>query len=361
MKIGILTFHAADNHGGVLQCMALQNMVSQIIGSDNVEIVDFPLPGSNPIIDGDNTDELTRKRICRLDRFKAFRNNNLRLSDYTYKGADELKTTRYDAIIVGSDQVWNRSIISGLEDVYFLKWGSEACKISYAASIGYSGDSCEYALWLQNNTMEFDSISVREHSSVTLFGDRADRIAYCLDPTMLWDKTYWEKYEKKPDFIDDNAEYVFMYALGYPWNQNEEIMAANLASKIAKAEGLKICHNYWGDYKKRLPADAINCYFSDPAEFLWIMHHAKYVVCCSFHGTVFSLIYERPFYSVHTGGNGSRMMDLCKLAGVSNRCVDTESEFNAYKFEIDWDMVRKRLAREKESSLKYLKNALQGV
>ena len=73
MKVAILTFHAADNHGGVLQCMALQNMVSQIIGSDNVEIVDFPLPGSNSVIDVNNTDELTRKRIDRSDRFKMFR------------------------------------------------------------------------------------------------------------------------------------------------------------------------------------------------------------------------------------------------------------------------------------------------
>lgn len=209
--------------------------------------------------------------------------------------------------------------------------------------------------------MEFDFISVREHSSVTLFGDKTDKIACCLDPTLLWDKSYWEKYEQKPDVIDDDTEYVYMYALGYSWNQNEEIIAANLANKIAKTEGLKICHNYWGDYKKRLPDDAINCYFSDPAEFLWMVHHAKYVVCCSFHGTVFSLIYERPFYSVHTGGNGSRMMDLCELAGISDRCVDAESDINAYKAEIDWDMVRDRLASEKESSLKYLKNALQGV
>lgn len=363
MKIGILTFHAADNHGGVLQCMALQNIINMIVGEDCTEIIDFRLPGSNINLEelGENA-ECYRERCERSKSFVEFREKFLQLTDKEFCDYNELKmiANRYDILVVGSDQVWNKHIISGLEKIYFLKWGNSTRKISYAASVGCSDNSGELASWLQENVKAFDYISVREEISIHSFGVLENKVKCCIDPTLLWNSNYWGKFERKPENIGLDDEYVFMYALGHSWNYDEELIASNMAKKIAEKEKLKICHNYWGDYKKRFADDAINCYFTNPSEFLWIMHHAKYVICCSFHGTAFSLVYEKPFYSVHTGGNGSRMLGLCELAGIRERCITEELDSTEMDMEIDWASVRSNLEKVREESLEFLHKAIVG-
>ena len=203
-----------------------------------------------------------------------------------------------------------------------------------------------------------DAISLREKCEYDILCQKTDLpMTVCLDPSLLHDKNYWAKIERKPEKLGDE-KYVLMYALGYGWCRDNEYKAAQMATKVAEANNLKVIHYYYGTKKEWLPENAEHCYCEGPQELLWLFHHAEYVICCSFHGTAFSIIFERPFYTFHVPGNGTRMKDLVDNAGIPERYVDEVLDESRWDWNIPWDRVNAAIGEKREHSLDYLRREL---
>ncbi len=352
MRVGILTFHNADNLGCVLQCFGLQEAVKGIFPDAEVEIINYD-EINQPLI---NPNEFYSRRA---EAFRQFRSDYLNVYGERIKDISELPANRYDICFVGSDQVWNYNLVNGKERAYFLRFtGDNTRRVSYAASLGSFANDEERVDWVKNNIQDMDSISVREESAlsdIALLTDRQVRV--CLDPTLLHEKVFWESIEKKPEGFDEE-KYILMYALGYAWCREYEQRAAEMASAIAKTEGLKVVHYYWGKLREWLPENSVDCFCEGPRELLWLFHHAKKVVCCSFHGTAFSVIFERPFYSFFTPGNGNRMKDLVESLGMPERYIREVLSPDQWDWDIQWNDAWKKLEEKRKSSIEFIKKEI---
>ena len=357
MRIGILTFHDADNFGCVFQCFGLQEAVKKLNSEAEVEIINFKRvrPGAD-----DESKPVDEEVSVRASKFKAFRDEYMNISKEDYASLEDLPVDRYDLCIVGSDQVWNYNLVFGREKAYFLQFaGAKTRKISYAASIGSVYDDPNKMEWLRAQLCGMDAISLRERSVFDGVQALTDKhVNICIDPSLLHDRTFWEKYEKKPEKLG-SEKYVLMYALGYGWCRDNERKAAEMASKVAVSKGINVIHYYYGKLREWLPDGSEHCFCEGPQELLWLFHHAEYVICCSFHGTAFSLIYERPFYTFHTPGNGSRMKDLVEYLGLPDRYIDEDLPEENWNWDIPWGDVENRLLHFRGESLDYLSKEIE--
>ena len=227
MRVGILTFHNADNFGCVLQVFGLQEAIRTLFPDAEVEVINYErgLIELNGIIVPDPNEY----QIRRSKKFKIFRSDYLNVYGKEPWGIEELPTDRYDICFVGSDQVWSYDLVAGQEKAYFLQFaGKQTRKASYAASIGYfTGDESRKA-WVKENIQGMDSISIREESALSDISEITDKpVSICLDPTLLHDKIFWESIEKRPADIA-GEKYVLMYALGYAWCREYEKRLRNL-------------------------------------------------------------------------------------------------------------------------------------
>ncbi|MBQ9134839.1 MAG: polysaccharide pyruvyl transferase family protein [Lachnospiraceae bacterium] len=383
MKIGILTFHGADNFGCVLQCMALQNAIEAHIPTAKVEIINYVMPNlvekklllskaQYQDVKKRLGKKVARKRVMenlrtlpgragRIRKFKKFRKAQLHIAGPTFSNSEGMAELDYDVFIVGSDQVFNLALIKGKEDIFFLEKAPEgAKKISYAASTGHSSFGEPEQEKLRKYLINFDMVSIREKSAQAAIQELANKkVSVCLDPTMLHSAEYWRTLERKPKGIAKH-KYVFMYGLGYPFCKEQENEACKLARMIAEKTGMIVIHHYFGDYRKRFDENAKHCYYQGPYEFLWLVDHAEYVVNCSYHGTVFSVIFERPFYTYSTGGNSARMQDLVSTLGIEERYLEKPISEEEIDWDIDWERIRTNWERERTNSLNYLKEAIEG-
>lgn len=380
-KIGILTFHGADNFGCVLQCMALQNAVKTLYPDSKVEVINYMMPNlaeKRLVMGIDQYRDIKKKfgtktavsriwenlrtlpgRMARMRKFRSFRKRELNLSGDPFMDENALQALDYDVCIVGSDQVWNRGLVKEKEKIFYLEgMRTGTKKISYAASTGHSWFGEQELEWFQKHISNMDAISIREKSALSsIQGVSKKEVAVCLDPTMLHDKAYWRSFERKPRGMG-NEKYVFMYGLGYAFCKEQEAEACRLAKDIADKEGLKVVHSYYGAYRKRFDDSAKHCYYQGPYEFLWLVDHAEYVINCSYHGTVFSVIFQKPFYTYSTAGNSARMTDLVETLGIEDRYLDKALAADRVDWNINWDLVDRNWKRERQKSLMYLKEAI---
>ena len=380
-RIGILTFHGADNFGCVLQCMGLQNAVKNLYPDTEVEIINYVMPNlleKQLLMSRNQYEDIKKKfgtktaikrflenmrtlkgRMARIRKFDAFRERELNLSGPAFSAEDKFTELHYDICIVGSDQVWNWGLVKNKESIFFLKGMSAGTgKISYAASTGHTRFSEPEVVWFQEHINDMDAISIREKSALAAMQEiTGKKVSVCLDPTMLHTAEYWRSFEKKPRNMGDK-KYVFMYGLGYNFCKEQEMEACRLARQIAEKEGLEVIHSYYGAYRKRFDDSAKHCYYQGPHEFLWLVDHAEYVINCSYHGTVFSVIFGKPFYTYATGGNSARMVDLVETLGIEDRYVEHALGVDQVNWNIDWQKVNANWDRERNRSLEYLREAV---
>lgn len=212
----------------------------------------------------------------------------------------------YDCYIVGSDQVWNPSWAG--QDHYFLSFVPVRKRIAFAASFGVETLEPEVAQRYARLLADFNYISVREPSGVKLVRQLTGREAdVVLDPTLLLAQKEWEKLVKKPD-VQLPEHYILAFFLG------EEPKQA--LDSFAEKHHLPLLHLYRKEYPQ--------WYVLDPAEFLYVVKHADYVLTDSFHGMVFSLKFEREFYVFHRRQRGmenmfGRIGELLRWLGLSGR------------------------------------------
>ena len=197
-----------------------------------------------------------------------------------------------DAYITGSDQVWCVP-----SPIYYLKWGNISVKrLSYAASFGFSKVASNYVTQARKLIRSFDFISVREDSGISICMEIGrDDAVVVPDPTLMLDKTDYLKFVQ--DLNIQRSKYLFLYLLG-----NETDVDISDVYSFAKFHSLEVVYvssqGRKDSYKKEYPTIE---------EWLHLLHNASYVITNSFHGTVFSLIFEKQFCVLPLSGKDARM------------------------------------------------------
>ena len=290
----------------------------------------------------DHPKELAKRRE---DAFKRFADQCIKLSADTVIPGQPGFPDRYDAYVCGSDQVWNPNLASS---AYFLQFAPERKRIACAPSfgVGMLPESLQpiYKKWLA----EIPYLSVREERGADIIRELTGRdVPVVPDPTLCLSREEWERVEKKPDFADRN--YVLTYFLG-----NETNKYRHFIETYAKKMNLKIIDLY----DMREPA----YYAADPAEFVWLIHHAKAMFTDSFHGTVFSLIFHTPFLvfdRIESGGTSmsSRIETLLKMVGMEDRRFRADADVE----DIDFSGTDATIKIQAEKAVAFLRGALESV
>lgn len=322
MKVGILTYHSSDNYGSVLQAYALQKFLSRHC---NCEIIDYrkkdvkklysifkPLNSAFNIATNIHNFINLKKLIKRKNEFERFRKNEIALSKQMASKKTELceMIGEYEALVCGSDQVWNFDIID-FDTSYMLDFaGFNGKKISYAASLGpvkkEQSDIAKYAHLLN----DFDYISVREKEAKEVLCEIIDKnVDILCDPVFLLDKEEWEQIANKSS-LELYDDYIFCYFPGGV-SQSMEEFSRDLARKNNCKRILII--NEW----RNLLRPGEKFYECSPYDFVKLIKNAKYVCTTSFHGTAFSTIMGTKFF-VESGTVGKMDSRIDTLLGMTN-------------------------------------------
>ncbi|MBE6778101.1 MAG: polysaccharide pyruvyl transferase family protein [Ruminococcaceae bacterium] len=362
----ILTEHRARNHGSCLQAYALQESLRDL--GYACEIIDYrPRAvedtfgvfikslhrecGRNPkrlAMFYANTLLFSPLRIRREWKFARYRKEMYRLSRRHFETLTPAlaKELTYDAYVCGSDQIWNPRITKGMDPLYFAApFDPQARKVSYAASIGLSALEEKDAADLVRLLEPMDTVTVREPSAQRLIASLCDKpVEVVLDPTLLIDPTRWQQLitTRRPV----NKDYILVYSL-----KVDDHMIA-YANRLSRETGLPVL---FFDLRRRYGKHSISKYTADPIEFLRYLQDARYVVTNSFHGTVFSVLFQKQFVCVPMEGTSSRMVDLLEKVGLSHRLLGDDLDIDA---PIDYRPVQAILEAERQRCRRLLQEAI---
>ena len=374
MKIGILTLPLHTNYGGILQAYALQKVLKDM-GHDvwlinkektfKLPLNKIPLAYIKRIIKKvilNRTDtiiflEKKRKHEYAITSVntKKFITDNIQ-PRLTIKKESNIPRNYFDAIVVGSDQIWRLAYNKpNIENAFlgFAKKWKPIKRIAYAPSFGTS--KWEYNDKQTRNCkrliQQFDAVSIREDSGVNLckryFNVDAQLV---LDPTMLLDVT--EYIDLANSNTKDIEEGLFVYIL----DQNKEKQkVVNAISKKIKCNPLYAStDNQNINIEKRITTPV--------EEWLKSFYKAKFVVTDSFHACVFSILFNKPFIAYGNVSRGlSRFQSLLKLFKLEERFITSFNELTDQKIvePINWKDVNQILTNNKNRSLQFLKTHLE--
>lgn len=365
MKLGTVTVHNGYNYGASLQAYGLVKALEDLGYEAN--LIDYRNPLIEKKMASKKKDSGIKKAIkylllngkgyeLRKKRFNEF--NASFIEGKTYYSVDELKelNKEYDGFVCGSDQIWNMNITDH-DPAFFLSFADkDKIRISYAASLGEEKAESERTKeFFVENLKSLDSISVREVDSVPIIKGLTETPCHTvIDPVLLAEETVWNELAEKSSIKTPKYKYAFYYELF----RNDEMY--EFALKKAKERGVKLVRT------DILPAKALikGCVsLSDkgigPAEFVKLIKNAEFVVTNSFHGTVFSILFEKEFYVVPlTGklaGRNKRIENLLGMISLSDHIVKN----GECKYEkADFNEVKKCIEKEKNIAKEYIVNAI---
>lgn len=379
MKIGILTQPLKSNYGGLLQAFALQQCLINLghnpvtINRDFLpesilkkivplvkrvllryikgrkDIIVFPLKMTKQeyILYTRNTTQFTLNNIITTKRIIKFKE----LSDIS---------KNFDALIVGSDQVWRPKYSPSIYN-YFLDFASKSndlLKLSYAASFGV--DQWEFTeketKICKDLLKNFDGISVREDSGVLLCKENLNlKAEHVLDPTFLLDQNEYVNMINKEDLINSSKT-----LMAYVLDTSDQKIA--YLKQVSNELNVNLVHI---DLETRFTIERrknLNDYIL-PSISKWLseFYKADYIITDSFHGTAFSIIFNKKFISIGNKKRGiSRFTSILNLFDLSERLVYSFEEITSKKLKnsIDYNKVNSLLSKHKRFSIDYLKKFL---
>lgn len=366
-KIATITFHACYNYGSCLQAYALQEYVKQICNNDcQYKIINLRT-------------ELQKEMYKNCFQKKGLKNYIKRIMFYRYKKdlmkkaeyfenfiKDKLLTTKeyhslnelekedfmYDYYIAGSDQLWNLTA-HDFNWANYLEFVKSGKKISYAASFGPKAQTWneEERDRVKHNLLTFNNISVREEGSFLNVKELTGiEPQINVDPTMLLTKEQWEDLITKEPLY--KGKYIFLYNL----NSNSEIL--EIAKKVSKKLKMPIVVSRYLN-RKEIMSGFRKKYDAGPLEFLNLIKNSNLVLSSSFHGTVFSILLNKPFFAIN-GAKDFRISTLLQKMGLEERTIELENYEKKCEeaFNIEFKKSEKLLEEEREKSDIYLKKAL---
>lgn len=278
------------------------------------------------------------------------------------KGYTELKSIAdtYDIVIVGSDQMWSPSgLATNFYNLMFVPDNTR--KVSYASSFGVE----KIPAYQKKRTAVFlkriEYLSVREKSAVNIIAELTNRNAeLVVDPTMLLSRKEWESFSAKDRVVDE--PYIFSYFLGSNSEHREKTVALSKIKKL-KIVTLRHLDEYFASDEK---FGDIALYDIGPKEFLNLIKNAEYICTDSFHGTVFSILFQKQFltffrYNANASiSKNSRITSLLSSLGLTHRSYNNANSIvQQIDDEIDYGKVEANLSRMVKNSKLFLDEALR--
>jgi len=352
MRIGILTFHWANNYGAVLQAYGLANAL-QTMGH-TVRFIDYTPPGHGlrwwqgwGFRSGR---ELPARVLWRL-RFEWFRKRHLPTTPQCRSRTDLTAVSRrLDAVIVGSDQVWNGHLTGSFDPTYFLDFVDDhRCRrISYAACFGDTRQPQETVDRAGALLTRFHALSVRNEMSADLVESfSAARPEVVLDPTLLCD------YSQFLGATSKAAPYIAVYYLAHP-QPSHGLEVLRIVKKRLNLPMVLIGTDADVSWADRTVLSA------GPVDWLRILKGAAFVCTDSFHGTIFSIKLKKAFI-VWRGYRPDRLQDYLGRCGLQDRLLSQSDEATLHRLietSIDYAEVANRLAPHLARSKDFLAKAL---
>lgn len=338
-KVGILTFHDVRNYGASLQAYALQKKLQEIFL--DVEIINYHNAEIQKRLKLWNFQKTNIKTflhtvfgavfyINKKHAFDTFNRAVFRLSPKFSKEDLQRKTTAYNILVTGSDQVWCARLTNH-DPSYFLDFAKEnQIKIAYAPSFG---DDPITDLSLTKYLNQFDLLTVREEiASEALKKNLAKDYTVVCDPTLLLEAEEWDSIASKRFCREP---YVFLFMI----HESKALMEQ--AERFSREKGLRLISNKSFPFFQHL----------SPMDFLSWVKYADYVFTNSFHGTVFSLIFQKQFVChcfSNTGKKKLRLLQLLDMVKLSHRTIDNPD----FKIEehIPWEEIQAILSEYAEYS-----------
>ncbi len=360
MIIGILTFHRANNYGAVLQAYGLQQYLNNIGHqayiidyAPNYLIEDKRIFRIRSVFTCESIKLLIReilvcpKRLKKNISFNLFRKRKLRL--ISYKSIYN-RDSRIDVYIIGSDQVWNPMITRGLDSIFMgsVIRDSTARLVSYAASVGdiKNLDTIDKEIFF-SRLSNFNEISVRESTLAKFINDGLNcKLATCvLDPVLLAGREVFDGLAKRNSI---RQPYLLIFGLEH----ND--VAISIAEKIASKMGLAIIEI--STYTESLKSNYEKV--ASPQRFITYLKYADYVVTTSFHGTVFSILYEKDFLYVDNDfSKAKRVKELLDSLGLDDRIVDSLDKLD-FVSNTNYKKVGEIYSKYRRESAKFINKAL---
>lgn len=386
-KVGVVSCYFQPNYGSMIQALATQ-MALDKLGYDNETIDISGFNGEikkaklkyfvkasltsdillskigmakNVLIKKFSRNAYAENSTIRKGKFSEFSKKMFRLSRQA-NSKDELgryAAEAYSTVLVGSDQLWLPGNIAA--DYYTLNWvPSSVNTVAYATSFGQSvlpkDSTAKAAVFLK----KIKHIGVREESGQKLVKQIAGRdVPVVCDPTLLFTGEEWLAIQRDEPIIQE--PYIFVYFLGNnpPHRGFVKRLKAETGCKIVALVHLDEFVKSDEGYADYTPYDV------DPADFLNLIRHASYVCTDSFHCSVFSMQYEKTFFSFRryarktASSTNSRLDTLFKLAGVKDRILSGDEDVKeCLARKIDYKTVEMNLERIRAQSYEYLKAAL---
>ena len=367
-RVGIITIQKCDNFGADLQAYALgAKLRSMGYDAENIDYLFYKHPRHSksggmekPVLPISLVNKVKEKLFPILQMIRGVRNSGAvrerhqRFEDWfrqnvkvgrEYRSVKSLyeDPPQYDVYMVGSDQVWNPRLYSNIKP-YFLDFAPANAKcVSYASSFGVSelagGVFNKYKQWLKR----FAYIGLREKKGEEIVKAMAlgVEVKQVVDPTLLLTVEEWKRVANQ-GVETPKGRYILLYDL----ITSEETVA--LARKLAAAHGWSVLRIGDGAY--------------GPCEFLGLFVKASAVVTNSFHGTVFSILNQKPFYTVipRTMTNASRIESLVDSVGLRSRMLRCDAIEGVNDFAaMDWVAVGNLLEVLRKESVDFLVRSIE--
>ncbi len=384
MRVGILTMHKLNNYGSVLQAYALQLTVNRL--GFQGEIIDCSIRHTPTVLLGYAIHayheqglrllatsifcymiEVVQQKIGKIGRhdshciplpdiFDEFRNHHLLLSKESYSPEKlKLNPPDYDFYISGSDNIWlvdNRFGISDGGARYYLDFVPEnKTTISYAPSMGDPNVSDMHLGRFRSLLENIDFLSVREASTATFIRQITGRVvATVCDPTLLLSEEDWDIL--LPERVSLRSEKPYMLAyVAHPLDFDSPLFL--FTRYISQKLGLEII-NIGYHFIEGKPA------YSNVTvpEFLSYFKNASLVATNTFHGTVFSIIFRKGFYTFRPRAGPTRIRDLLSTVGMTERLVQSDLEARNLSPDLDYRKVEDKIQKFRRESLSWLQIAL---
>lgn len=371
-KIGTITFHIAHNYGAVLQAYALPTAVKSL--GHECEVIHYCFPYIYGWGHIEHLPELLEKYglfsgllryinrwirggynpRLKKSKFESFIYNQIPLSKKAYHSVDEMQDMDYDAILFGSDQIWNSKLTGGIAEEYV---GGFHCKdktekIAYAASCGKNCFSDEEKESYYPLLKSFKAIGVREKGLCESLQIDGFDCMHVLDPTLLLTKEQWNELTKTSKHSVKLPEND--YLLVYVFDEDDSIYG--LIDRVSEKYHLEVCVIAY-QMKDIISKYRVyqNC---GPEDFIKLIAGASRVVTTSFHGTVFSILYEKEFYCIPHPTLHERTDSLLSQLKLNERNCSCDTDIDKIN-NIEWESVRQVLNSLRDKSMRFLKEAIE--
>ena len=345
LKLGILTFHRGYNCGAFLQALYLSRVLSSL--GVEVKIINYESRKSkkNEIkhLFRTKNPKYLFQNIIKFLKFHSARKQFV-LTKFSTNLEDILREEQFDAVIFGSDEIWNyQNAVSGLDLNFFGSLSFDVPKIAYAVSFGDVRKEKPLNRDIKDRLLQFKNISVRDNNSKEILTNNNIGSVVVSDPTMILEK-------KINNHISRKNKFILVYATFLSSEIVKEI------KKFARRKSLKIlCICY------HVPGLSCNLGIG-PFDFEYLFENAEYILTNTLHGTLFSIRNKKKFCVVFNEYRRNKLENI--IADYDIEYLTDENFSNLETMlerEINYELIFSRVAKNRDLSIRFLKDALADV